>query len=183
MTGVAEAGNLLVSASGDGTVKLWRPLDGVCISTYDIATKGVFVKQIVYSEGQVYCLLSGQDEVLVLSVSGDEPIFQPVETLTLQGIPLHMHASNGTVIVLQNNITCPLFIREGHAVRNDVPFNSHLTDMWPELEAGSPFQAKFYENLEKMNFENSEEFMEKKGKRAKLENKSANGDKVIIEDS
>lgn len=171
VTSIIEVNDCLVSSSGDGSVKLWDPLTGEELSSLKCPTDGQFVNQMVYVKSQksIYATITGQSKLL--RISTHDKILKLEEVKELSSHALWMCTENETVVLLLDNDSCPLRIiscsEELNNNLNDAitHINSDLSRKWKSFEGSSKQLNEFFLNLTKMNMENVEEQMERKGKR------------------
>jgi len=104
--------DLLLSGSGDKSLRLWNYKDGVELDCFDVTTeiKSSFktVSKIAYHEGMIAVIGEGSCSVLFLSLQGDKLIFR--ESFNLSKQPYDISFQNGSLFVLVRDVTSQIIM-------------------------------------------------------------------------
>lgn len=177
VTSVVEAEQCLVSASGDGSVRLWDPESGRQLSEVPCSDNLRVVQQLIYLKQYktIACLLAGSTNLVYVSLEQDEERgFFLNASVTEQELPapaLAMCSYVGDLIVLLETEAKPLRVVSVDKKRDAdcglclTTVNEELQRRWASLSAARKSQNDFFVNLTKMNSDNLEEEMVRKGKR------------------
>lgn len=176
MTSLVEAESWLVSGGGDGMVKLWNPDNGDMLSEVTCSDDCKVVQQLIYlnDTNTVVCLLNDSKKIVYITLKADDKTASLNSEVTehdLSAEGLAMCEIEGGILVLVNDKSKPLhFISNGGKPepKNLDKITDYLQGRWDCFDGTLINQTDFFTNLTKMNSDNVEEEMERKGKRLNL---------------
>ena len=185
VTSLVEADQWLLSAGGDGLVKLWDPVSGDMLSEVACSDDAMVIQQLIYLNDSktVVCLLNNSRNLVYVNLKVDGKTATFDHEVTEHSLPaegLAMCQVNGGILVLVNDKSKPLhFIAQGQRSEpaSLCKINDYLQSHWESFEGTLKIQSEFFTNLTKMNIDNVEEEMERKGKRVNTE-KDKTGAKI-----
>lgn len=187
VTSLAAAEEWLVSASADSSVKLWNPVTGTMLSEVTCSSDSKVVQQVVYvpTHKCVVCLIAGSTKLVIITIEFDKdvPKFSKVlEERELSAPALSMSMYKDNILALLNCESAPLQLinidKEGKEVEMSVAGDlenicKDLTSRWSAFADAYNIQSNFFINLTKMNMDNVEEELARKGKRLCTSEESA----------
>lgn len=187
MTSLIEADDWLVSGGGDGVIKLWNPVTGEMISEVVCSDDSKVIQQLIYipETKTIVCLLNSSTELVYISLSGEGKAVKldtEVTTYELPACAITMCRVSGGVLVLvdkQSNALqfIPTNTSDDVSV-NLQAVNEHIQSNWDSFDVALKSQTDFFANLTKLNSDNMEEEMERKGKRPPITSEKNGAPKV-----
>lgn len=134
--------------------------------------KNQFVHKLCWDSksSSIICLLNGVPEVVLLKVSNSSLSVDSSRSLTADG--MNMCSFKDGYLILTNNAENPFeYVSVNNAPEQNIrdgvisKLNEDVRSRWSSFRDVNKNMVEFYANLSKMNFENIEQHMERKGKR------------------
>lgn len=182
VTSVVAADKWLLSGCGDGALRLWEPTSGTMISEIYCGEEGAVIQQVLYfpQAKKAVCLISGSTKLVLVCMLIDgetATLSHDVLEHDMQTAALSMckHSTNN-LIVLFARLDLPLDVLgvgtdgivevESCVKANITAISGNLANAkGASFSKALAHQTDFYTNLTKMNVDNVEEEMARKGKR------------------
>lgn len=180
---LGEVGRWLASGSGDGTVRLWDPLDGRLLSEVACGDPPTAVQQLIYvpEARKLICSLNGSNKLLQICVTIEGSNASLVEGVTeselsASVIAMCKHSASGLLLLLDRGDTplelFPVISTDDSASGESLSaISDDLSARWSSLRGAVQCQTDSYADMTKMDLQ----AMEQGGRKRKHESSCGDG--------